>query len=87
MKNPGVVIPEAMKAIQALITATRQGDVPETTLGGEAARERAVWFDVDDRALLSSLLEDGGQELAPLSSRAGGVSKGIRRRLGGTCAA
>ena len=24
MKNPGVVIPEAMKAIQALIAATRQ---------------------------------------------------------------
>jgi AhpD family alkylhydroperoxidase len=33
MKNPGVVIPDAMEAIQALIASTRQGDVPDTTLG------------------------------------------------------
>jgi AhpD family alkylhydroperoxidase len=33
MKNPAVVIPEAMKAIQALIGSTMQGDVPPATLG------------------------------------------------------
>jgi AhpD family alkylhydroperoxidase len=33
MKNPAVVIPEAMKAIQALIASTMQGDVPAATLG------------------------------------------------------
>jgi AhpD family alkylhydroperoxidase len=33
MKNPAVVIPEAMKAIQALIASTRHSDVPGTTLG------------------------------------------------------
>jgi AhpD family alkylhydroperoxidase len=32
MKNPAMVIPEAMKAIQALIACTRQGDVPDATL-------------------------------------------------------
>jgi AhpD family alkylhydroperoxidase len=33
MKNPALVIPEAMKAVQALIGATRLGGVPEETLG------------------------------------------------------
>jgi len=33
MKNPAVVIPEATKAIQALIASTMQGDVPGATLG------------------------------------------------------
>jgi alkylhydroperoxidase family enzyme len=33
MRNPAVVIPEAMKAIQALIASTRQSDVPDATLG------------------------------------------------------
>jgi AhpD family alkylhydroperoxidase len=32
MKNPAIVIPDAMKAIQALIACTRQGDVPDATL-------------------------------------------------------
>jgi AhpD family alkylhydroperoxidase len=33
MKNPAVVIPEAMEAVQALIAATKKGGVDETTLG------------------------------------------------------
>jgi AhpD family alkylhydroperoxidase len=33
MKNPAAVIPEATKAIQALIASTMQGDVPPATLG------------------------------------------------------
>jgi AhpD family alkylhydroperoxidase len=33
MKNPALVIPEAMRAIQALIASTMQGDVPPATLG------------------------------------------------------
>jgi AhpD family alkylhydroperoxidase len=33
MRNPAVVIPEAMKAIQALIASTMRGDVPAATLG------------------------------------------------------
>jgi AhpD family alkylhydroperoxidase len=32
MKNPAVIIPEAMPAIQALAAATRKGGVPEPTL-------------------------------------------------------
>jgi len=32
MKNPAVIIPEAMPAIQALTAATRKGGVPEPTL-------------------------------------------------------
>lgn len=32
INNPAVVIPDAMKAIQALIASTRQGDVPTATL-------------------------------------------------------
>ena len=32
MKNPAVVIPEAMSAIQTLNSAIRQGGVPESTL-------------------------------------------------------
>jgi AhpD family alkylhydroperoxidase len=32
MKNPALIIPEAMKAIQALLAATRKGDVPPKTL-------------------------------------------------------
>ena len=31
MKNPAMIIPEAMQAIQALIGATRKGDVPART--------------------------------------------------------
>ena len=33
MKNPALVIPEAMEAIQALIAATKKGGVDEKTLG------------------------------------------------------
>ena len=33
MKNPAMIIPDAMKAIQALNAATQQGDVPPATLG------------------------------------------------------
>lgn len=33
MKNPAMIIPEAMKAIQALNAATQQGGVPAATLG------------------------------------------------------
>jgi AhpD family alkylhydroperoxidase len=33
MKNPAMIIPDAMKAIQALNAATGQGGVPERTLG------------------------------------------------------
>ncbi|MGO9344054.1 MAG: carboxymuconolactone decarboxylase family protein [Acidimicrobiales bacterium] len=33
MKNPALVIPEAMEAVQALIAATRKGGVDEKTLG------------------------------------------------------
>ncbi len=32
MKNPAMIIPEAMQAIQALNAATQQGGVPEATL-------------------------------------------------------
>jgi AhpD family alkylhydroperoxidase len=32
MKNPAMVIPEAMPAIQSLIKATKQGGVPDATL-------------------------------------------------------
>jgi AhpD family alkylhydroperoxidase len=32
MKNPAMIIPEAMPAIQALTAATRQGGLPEATL-------------------------------------------------------
>ncbi len=32
MKNPAAVIPEAMKAIQALTASTMQGDAPAATL-------------------------------------------------------
>lgn len=32
MKNPALVIPEAMPAIQTIMAATRKGDVPESTL-------------------------------------------------------
>ncbi len=32
MKNPAMIIPEAMKAIQALQVATEKGDVPPKTL-------------------------------------------------------
>jgi AhpD family alkylhydroperoxidase len=32
MKNPGLVIPEAMQAVQALIAAIQQGDAPKTAL-------------------------------------------------------
>jgi alkylhydroperoxidase family enzyme len=32
MKNPAMVIPGAMQAIQALSAATRQTDVPDVTL-------------------------------------------------------
>jgi AhpD family alkylhydroperoxidase len=32
MKNPAVIIPEAMQAIQALAQATHQGGVTESTL-------------------------------------------------------
>jgi AhpD family alkylhydroperoxidase len=33
MKNPAMIIPDAMQAIQALTAATQQGGVPATTLG------------------------------------------------------
>jgi AhpD family alkylhydroperoxidase len=33
MRNPAMIIPDAMKAIQALNAATGQGGVPERTLG------------------------------------------------------
>jgi AhpD family alkylhydroperoxidase len=33
MKNPAMIIPDAMKAIQALNGATQQGGVPPATLG------------------------------------------------------
>ena len=33
MKNPAMIIPDAMKAIQALNAATEQGGVPPATLG------------------------------------------------------
>jgi AhpD family alkylhydroperoxidase len=33
MKNPALVIPEAMEAVQALIAATKKGGVDEKTLG------------------------------------------------------
>jgi AhpD family alkylhydroperoxidase len=33
MKNPALIIPEAMEAIQALIAATKKGGVDEKTLG------------------------------------------------------
>ena len=33
MKNPAMIIPEAMKAIKALTAATEQGGVPPPTLG------------------------------------------------------
>jgi AhpD family alkylhydroperoxidase len=33
MKNPVVIIPDAMQAIQALTAAARKGGVPEATLG------------------------------------------------------
>ena len=33
MKNPGMIIPEAMQALLALNTATERGSVPPTTLG------------------------------------------------------
>ena len=33
MKNPAAIIPDAMKAIQALNAATGQGGVPPATLG------------------------------------------------------
>jgi AhpD family alkylhydroperoxidase len=33
MKNPALVIPEAMDAVQALIAATKKGGVDEKTLG------------------------------------------------------
>ena len=33
MKNPAMIIPDAMKAIQALNAATEQGGVPAATLG------------------------------------------------------
>jgi len=32
MKNPAMIIPEAMQAIQALIAATKNGDLPEKTV-------------------------------------------------------
>jgi len=33
MKNPAAIIPNAMQAIQALISATKKGGVPEKTIG------------------------------------------------------
>ena len=33
MKNPAMILPEAMPAIQALMAATEKGGVPATTLG------------------------------------------------------
>jgi AhpD family alkylhydroperoxidase len=33
MKNPAMIIPDAMQAIQALTAATQQGGVPAATLG------------------------------------------------------
>jgi AhpD family alkylhydroperoxidase len=33
MKNPAMILPDAMAAIQALTAATHQGGVPATTLG------------------------------------------------------
>ena len=33
MKNPAMILPEAMPAIQALLAATEKGGVPATTLG------------------------------------------------------
>ncbi|HWE61566.1 MAG TPA: carboxymuconolactone decarboxylase family protein [Chloroflexota bacterium] len=33
MKNPAMILPDAMRAIQALAAATRQGGVPAATLG------------------------------------------------------
>lgn len=33
MKNPALVIPEAMEGVQALLAATRKGGLDETTLG------------------------------------------------------
>ena len=33
MKNPAMVIPDAMKAIQALIAATMNSGVPQKTMG------------------------------------------------------
>ena len=33
MKNPALLLPKAMDAVQALIAATKQGGVDETTLG------------------------------------------------------
>jgi len=33
MKNPALVIPEAMQAIQALVAASRKGGIDEKTLG------------------------------------------------------
>src|SRR5207248_6532064 len=33
MKNPAMILPDAMPAIQALQSATEQGGVPSTTLG------------------------------------------------------
>jgi len=33
MKNPALVLPEAMEAVQALVAATRKGGIDEKTLG------------------------------------------------------
>jgi hypothetical protein len=33
MKNPAMILPDAMQAIQALRSATEKGGVPSTTLG------------------------------------------------------
>ena len=32
-QNPAMILPDAMQAIQALLSATEQGGVPSTTLG------------------------------------------------------
>jgi AhpD family alkylhydroperoxidase len=33
MKNPAIVLPDALQAIQALVAATHKGDLPPKTLG------------------------------------------------------
>ena len=42
MKNPAMIIPDAMKAIQALNAATQQGGVPPATLGLVHLRARQI---------------------------------------------
>jgi hypothetical protein len=42
MKNPGVVIPDAMTAIQALNEAIKHGGVPPRTLA-PTARSLTMW--------------------------------------------